>query len=160
MRVLIAYSTTFGTTRALAQQLGAAFDPEHAVRVLPAREAGDVDLATIDLLLVGAPTQFGGKLLGVRGFLSNLKKRRPVGLLATAFDTRMPGEIEKTGSAAAEIGGRLTAAGCRLVVPPVSFLSELRGPLEPGEPERAKLWAKEVAAAALASLPATAPTAG
>jgi hypothetical protein len=75
-----------------------------------------------------------------------------MGLLATAFDTRMPGEIEKTGSAAAEIGGRLAAAGCQLVVPPVSFITAFRGPLEAGEPERAKLWAHEVAAAALARL--------
>lgn len=65
---------------------------------------------------------------------------------AAAFDTRMGTPTEKNAATAEVIAARVQAAGCRLVVPPESFLvAGFTGPLVEGEEERAKTWAKGVA---------------
>lgn len=65
---------------------------------------------------------------------------------AAAFDTRMGTPTEKNAAASETIAARLQAAGCRLVVPPESFLVEgFTGPLVDGEEERAMRWATDVA---------------
>jgi hypothetical protein len=53
---------------------------------------------------------------------------------------------EKNSAASETIAARLQAAGCRLVVPPESFLvAGFTGPLIDGEDQRARTWALDVA---------------
>jgi flavodoxin len=147
MNILVVYSSRFGNTERLARAIANALEPDHTVRVLAAGDAEDVRGDDVDLLIVGAPTQVRGLLLGVRGFLRTLRNRGFTGRRAAAFDTRMPGERSQTGSAAEVIAKGLRNAGCQLTVEPESFLvADFTGPLAELEVERAATWARRLAA--------------
>lgn len=146
MNVLIVYGSQFGTTESLAQQMADGLRQHHDVRVRHAAETSDITGEGVDLLLVGAPTQIKGLRLLVRPFLRRLKSAGFAGVPAAAFDTRMAGPIEQTGSAAQAIAKRLDSAGCRVVASGESFIAaNFQGPLAEGEAERARAWAVNVA---------------
>lgn len=141
MRVLIVYGSQFGTTERLARAMGAAITPLHEVEVLASHAAETYDGRTVDLLVVGAPTQLHGHRLLTRGFLRTLQAHGFGGAAAAAFDTRSHGDRGSTGSSAEVIAGLLSHAGCNLLAPAESFTVEgFRGPLEAGETERAETW--------------------
>ena len=149
MDILIVYGTQFGTTEHLARAMGDALSGEHAVRVLRPREAAMVAGADVDLVIVGTPTQMRGLRLLVRPFLNAVERQGYRDVAVAAFDTRMPGPEDQTGSAADAIARRLTSAGCRLVGVPEGFVvSDMKGPLAEGEEARAVAWARDIAAAA------------
>ena len=146
MRVLIVYGTQSGTTGALAQHMASALEREHAVQVPHERDARDALADGIDLLIVGAPTQFGGRRLLGRSFLKGLRQHGFAGVVAAAFDTRLAGE---TNGVAEVIARYMTDAGCGLVAPPEGFLvTGMKGPMAPGEEVRAGAWAHDLATAA------------
>jgi menaquinone-dependent protoporphyrinogen IX oxidase len=147
VNVLVVYSTRFGNTERLARAIASALEETATVRVVEASAAEQVHGDGVDLLIVGAPTQVHGLLLGVRGFLRRLKDRGFSGRRAAAFDTRLAGELAKTGSAAAVIGRMLQRAGLTLIVAPESFLvADYKGPLADREEARAMTWARRIAA--------------
>ena len=112
--------------------------------VLDVHGAAKVTGDGVDLLLVGTPTQFGGRRLLVRPFLRSLRQHGFAGVDAAAFDTRSPGP--GSGSAAIPVAEALTAAGCRLVMEPEGFIvSGGKGALAIGEEERAAQWARHAA---------------
>ena len=146
MNVLVVYGSQFGNTERVARTIGAALEPGHDVQVVGFRDARALAGNPIDLLIVGAPTQMFGRRLIVRSFLDGLKRQGFASVAAAAFDTRMGTPTEKNAAASETIASRLEAAGCRLVVPPESFLvAGFTGPLLDGEEERAKGWALDLA---------------
>jgi flavodoxin len=152
LNILVVYSSRFGNTERLARAIGAALEGDHRVRVVITGEAEDLRGDDVDLLIVGAPTQVRGLLLGVRGFLRTLRNRGFSGRRAAAFDTRMAGERSHTGSAADVIAKGLRSAGCQLAVEPESFLvADFTGPLADLEEQRASTWARRLAAFVTAS---------
>lgn len=141
MHVLIVYGSQFGTTERLAREMAEAISVVHTVDVVPSHEAEDLTGTGVDLLVVGAPTQFKGHRLLVRGFLKHLEARGFAGAAAAAFDTRAHGDRGETGSAAESIALLLSQAGCNLLAPAESFtVAGWRGPLDPGEVERSRAW--------------------
>lgn len=148
MQVLVVYGSQYGNTQLVAQAIGAALSGEHDVRVVHADEARIPDDEHVDLLFVGAPTQMRGLRVLARSFLDSLDVRRMAGVAAAAFDTRMV-DVTADHVASDLIARRLRAVGCRTLVMPESFVvTGLRGPLAPGESDRAAAWARSVAAAA------------
>jgi flavodoxin len=150
VEILIVYGSQYGNTQRIAQAIAGALGPQHRVRVVQAAAATEIRGEGIDLLFVGAPTQMRGLRLLAKPFLDGLAGRGFVGLPAAAFDTRMelgPQSLEST-----VIGDQLTAAGCRLVMKPQSFVVlGLEGPLAEGEMARAASWARAVVRAATAA---------
>ncbi len=145
MHVLIVYGSQFGTTEKLARIMGSALEQRHTVQVVAAKEAKALTGDDVQLLLVGAPDQVGGRRDLAKPFLSGLRERVFVGIAAAAFDTRMKGAEAEKGTAGA-IAEALEAAGCRLVLPPEGFMvAGFTGPLAPGEDERAMAWALKAA---------------
>lgn len=145
MNVVVVHGSQFGNTERIARLIGAAIEPSNRVQVLAAKDARALSGDAIDLLVVGAPTQMFGRRLLVRSFLDGLKRQGFGRVAAAAFDTRMGTPTEKNAAASETIAARLQAAGCRLVVPPESFLvAGFTGPLVAGEEERATRWASEV----------------
>jgi flavodoxin len=145
MNVLVVYASQFGNTERLARVIGAALEPRHQVRFVRAKDARTLTGEGVDLLFVGAPTQMFGRRLLVRSFLDGLGRHGFGGVAAAAFDTRMGTPTQKNAAEAEVIAGRLQAAGCRLVVPPESFLvAGFTGPLVEGEEQRARTWALDV----------------
>jgi hypothetical protein len=162
MGALIAYESMYGNTRAIAEAIAEGWGDD--ARACPLHEAG-VPETGLDMLVVGGPTQIHGMTTsfsrrlainaglkeghvavepgavgapGLRRWLRGL----PDGAAgrAAAFDTRLGGSVEKTGSAAHGIARRLDKAGYRVEWTESFIVSGGDGPLAPGELDRARSW--------------------
>jgi hypothetical protein len=169
MKVLVAYESIYGNTRAVAEAVAEGLRPLADVSVLPLHEADLSAVLDADLLVVGGPTHMHGLSTsmsrrmaaqagdeedvavepgaadgpGLRGWLS---ERRGEGRQAAAFDTRADRSAAMTGAASRGIARRLRRRGYDLVADPESFLVEdTEGPLADGELERARDWGRTVA---------------
>jgi hypothetical protein len=74
---------------------------------------------------------------GLRAWLEGLNAEN---VLAASFDTRLKGIPALTGRASRGISRLLSSHGCRLVVPPESFLVSNQNTLLKGETARARAW--------------------
>jgi flavodoxin len=156
MKALVVYDSAFGNTEKIAQAIGEALGAE-------ALRPGDVKpdhLEGLDLLLVGSPTQKFTALPSITRFLKSLPNGVLDGTKVAAFDTRFPqSQVDEVGIlaffarlfgyAAEPIGKRLEKKGGNLIVAPEPFfVSDTEGPLLDGELDRAKDWARQIAAKA------------
>jgi hypothetical protein len=85
---------------------------------------------------------------GLRSWLAAL---RTVNVLAASFDTRLSGPPVLTGRASRSISRLLASRGCRLVLPPESFLVSKQNTLDNGEAARACSWGAMLGEAARAA---------
>lgn len=148
MDTLIVYDSTFGNTEHLARVMADRLAAYGTVRLF--RVPRDVVLNThdTDVLIVGGPTQQHSTSAATQAFLDALPGLSLYWVKAAAFDTRYHMATWKSGSAAPKIASRLKRAGATLLVPPESFfVTQREGPLEPGELQRAELWAEQIVAA-------------
>lgn len=143
MNILIIYDSVFGNTSDIAEAIAETLREHYHVQTTAMGEADRFDLKTMDLLIVGCPTQRHSLTSGIRAFLDNIERGRLDGIMAAAFDTRYRMSVWISGSAAWSIGRHLQRSGASLVLPPESFfVTGRQGPLEEGERERAEQWAK------------------
>lgn len=165
MRTVVVYDSLYGNTaaiaRAVADGLADAVGPGRPVEVATTVDA--VDLAGVDLLLVGGPTHGANPSPRTRQFVEGLSAEALTGVAVAAFDTRtdprtltgvtrMLGRVfDRLGYAAPTILGMLEAKGGLPVVEGEGFIVEDKGgPLRDGEVERARSWATRVGANAAA----------
>ncbi|MEY2400849.1 MAG: hypothetical protein QOJ08_960 [Ilumatobacteraceae bacterium] len=165
MKAIVVFESMFGNTRHVAEAIAEGLRWTLPTEVVLARDAGNVDLADVDLVVVGAPTHAWGlsskrtregaaqdaikhpdHLLdtkamgsGVREWLHDLKYSGDC--RAVSFDTRFDKPQLMTGSAARSIERRLHGVGFAKVSRPHSFrVTGMAGPLESGEIDRARQW--------------------
>jgi flavodoxin len=145
MKALIVYDSVYGNTEQVAKAVAGAIAGE--VRVLRAGEASASDLTSIDLLIVGAPTQGGRATPPVQAFLGKIPADALKNVGVTAFDTRVKNFVARLfGYPAGRIADSLKSKGGYLAAPPEGFIVKgTKGPLVQGEMERAAAWAKGVA---------------
>jgi flavodoxin len=147
MKALIVYDSKFGNTEHVARAIAAHLGAEGETPVVAAGDATESDLAGVELLAVGGPTQGHGMSPALRAFLRRIPPEALRDVPAVAFDTRLSWPRVLSGSAAARCGKQLARKGARLVVPPESFIvTASEGPLADGELERAGAWADGVRA--------------
>jgi len=158
MKAMVIYDSAYGNTEKVARAIGQALGPTEEVKVLRVSEAKPQDVASLDLLIVGSPTQRLTALGTITDFLKAIPKGGLQGVKAAAFDTRFPqSKIDEIrilaffvsifGYAAEPIAKRLEKKGGHLVVPPEPFyVSDTEGPLLDGELERAADWARQIVA--------------
>jgi flavodoxin I len=158
MKVMVIYDSAFGNTEKVAQAIGQALGPSEEVKVLHVREAKPEQIAGLDLLIVGSPTQKFSPLGTITAFLKGIPKDGLQGVKVAAFDTRFPqSQVDEIrilaffasifGYAAEPIAKRLEKKGGDLAVPPQPFyVSDTEGPLLEGELESAADWARQIAA--------------
>ncbi len=144
MKVLIVYDSAYGNTEKIAKAIGGAITGE--VKVLRAGEANPSELKTIDLFIVGSPTQGGRPTPAIRDFLNKVPESSLQGINIAAFDTRIPTRLVGVfGYAAGRIANNLKGKGGTLIAPPEGFFVKgTKGPLKEGELERAADWAKGI----------------
>lgn len=142
MRVLIVYDSVYKNTEKIAKAIGGAITGE--VKVLRVDEANPSELKTIDLFIVGSPTQGGRPTPAIRDFLNKVPEPSLQGINVAAFDTRISTKLVWVfGYAAGRIAGNLKGKGGTLVSSPEGFfVKSSKGPLREGELERAAGWAK------------------
>jgi len=144
MKVLIVYDSVYGNTEKIAKAIGGAITGE--VKVLRVDEANPSELKTIDLFIVGSPTQGGRPTPAIRDFLNKVPEPSLQGINIAAFDTRISTKLVGVfGYAAGRIAGNLKGKGGTLIASPEGFFVKgTKGPLKEGELERAAGWAKGI----------------
>jgi len=144
MKALVVYDSVYGNTEEIARAIGSAITGE--VRVLRASELEPSELESVDLFIVGSPTQGGRPLPAVQELLNKVPESSLKGISVAAFDTRIAAKwVVIFGYAAGRIAKNLKKKGGNLVVTPEGFFVKgTRGPLKEGELERAAAWAEGI----------------
>jgi hypothetical protein len=175
MRALVVYESMYGNTHAVAIDIAAGLRAMHEVTVVPVTRATPELVAAADLIVAGCPTHMhrmptvtsrhaaaeaarkegSGLSLdpdadgpGLRMWLEGLNVDNK---LAASFDTRVSGFPVLTGRASRGISRLLRSRGCRVLVPPESFLVSKENTLLNGEPARACSWGALIGEAARAA---------
>ena len=164
MRAAVIYESMFGNTRTVAEVLAEELAKHMEVELYEVGEAPTSMDASIDLVVLGAPThgltlsrpssrqEAAGMTpdelistgIGIREWLEAADVAP--GTRAAAFDTRIN---RVPGSAARAATRRLRRSGLAIMARPASFMVEKTlGPLAPGQLDRVRAWALEIAAAA------------
>jgi len=141
MKALVVYDSVYGNTEKIAESIGDAITGD--TKVLRAGETSLSDLESIDLLIVGGPTQGGRPTPPVQEFMKQLIGATVKGMNVAAFDTRVSQKwVGIFGYAAGKIARNLKKKGGNLTALPEGFFVEgTQGPLKEGEMERAAGWA-------------------
>jgi flavodoxin len=144
MKALIVYDSVYGNTEKIAQAIGSAITGE--VKVFRPAEVNPSDLESVDLLIVGSPTQGGRPTPAIQDFLSKVSEAAIKGINVAAFDTRFSTRLVGIfGYAAGRIASNLKGKRGALVASPQGFFVKgTKGPLKEGELERAAGWAKGI----------------
>jgi hypothetical protein len=162
-RAAVVVESMFGNTRRVAEAIAEGLSETTDVQVLDVSAAPVAP--SVDLLVLGGPTHALGMSRkgtradagrrgapatdealrrGLREYIADLHNTSYPVLMAT-FDTR----VRRTGlpgSAAMAARRRLVRAGARFLQPPESFyVSDINGPLLPGELDRAREWGTRLA---------------
>jgi flavodoxin len=156
MKALVVYDSVFGNTGQIAQAIGEGLGSQEDVQVLQVSDVKPEMLTGLAVLVVGSPTQKFSPLGTTTRFLKGIADDSLRGIKVAAFDTRFaPAEIEKVrilaffvrifGYAAEPIAKRLQKKGGELVIQPEGFyVTDVKGPLQEGELERASNWAAKI----------------
>ena len=152
VKALIVYDSWYGNTEKIATSMSSVIPGD--VKVLRASEAHASDVGSIDILIVGSPTQGFRATKPIQKFVKSIPEGALEGISVAAFDTRMPADdagkglrfIMKVGGyAAPRIADELRKKGGNPRVPPEGFFVKGKeGPLKEGELERAASWAENV----------------
>jgi len=145
VKALVVYDSMYGNTETIAKAIGGAIPGEVGVR-----RAGDVsasDLQSIDLLVVGSPTQGGRPTKPIQDFVNSIGGTVR-GLRVAVFDTRLSAKwVGVFGHAAERIADALQKRGGILAAPAAAFVvGGKEGPLKEGEAARAAEWARGLSA--------------
>ncbi|MBI4921958.1 MAG: flavodoxin family protein [Devosia nanyangense] len=155
MAIVVVYDSIFGNTAQVAKAIAAELELTHTVKLVPVGEARGIDLSDAEMLIVGSPTRGFRPTPLVSEYVEGLEA--PSGIAAAAFDTRLDLEtihpaplrwvVDAGGYAAERIAAMLERHGFVLKAPSAGFLvGGTEGPLNAGEIERAKAWAKTLIA--------------
>ena len=145
MKALVVYDSTFGNTEQVAKAIAAGMGPDVDVRAIKASLADPAAATSVDLLVVGSPTNAGRPTRPVQEFI----KRLPAlgaGTRVAAFDTRVPQRWAAIfGYAGPRIASSLQAKGGRsLTSPEPFFVDGQKGPLQDGELAKATTWGRRL----------------
>ncbi|WP_288049688.1 flavodoxin domain-containing protein [Nocardia sp.] len=164
MRAQVIYESIFGNTAAIAEAIADGLREYAQVEVTDVATAAESPVPSVDLLVVGGPTHAFGLSrartradaaaqtehpaavdIGIREWLDDAPPAAQATRCAT-FATKAATPKWLPGSAARGAGKRLRRLGYDLAEGPADFLVDgVKGPLLPGELERARAWAQHLA---------------
>ena len=150
MKSIVIYASRYGNTQRIAEAITEALQTHGEAQLFPADEALPVLPKGVDLVVIGGPTEVHRMTKPVVRLFERMERGMLQGMAAAAFDTRLRGSRLLTGSAGSGVARKLRRAGARLIVPEASFFVKSRADseqpeLEPGELERAAVWAESLA---------------
>ena len=156
MKAIVLYDSQFGNTEKIARIIADTLRGQAEVAFYRVGQVTISELAGVDLLVVGSPTQKFKPTIGVTDFLKSIPKNGLAGVRVAAFDTRLtqknidetpvlPFFVKIFGYAGEVIARGLEKKGGRLVVPAEGFyVLGTEDPLVEGEEERAVSWAEKL----------------
>jgi len=148
MKGIVVYDTSYGNTKTIAETISETLKESGiAVDTFYVKDVKKLIAKDYDFLVLGSPTKFWTMSLTVKGFLGKVKSKEWVNKPFAAFDTEDPENIEKKrGSAAEKIAEKLREKQMNQMLPVLkAVVLGWKGPLQEGEIERTKEYAKEFA---------------
>jgi menaquinone-dependent protoporphyrinogen IX oxidase len=150
---IVIYDSTYGNTRKVAETIAETLrESGMEVDVFYVKEVKKLSARDNDFLVIGSPTKFGTMTITVRGFLGKVNGKEWMNKPFAAFDTENPENIErarvesKNLSAAEKIAEKLKGKKMNQLFPVLkAVVLGWKGPLEEGEIERTKEYARELA---------------
>jgi flavodoxin len=146
MNTLIVYDSLYGNTKLVAEAIGNALPGE--VQSLPVGRVNTADMVNVDLLIIGSPTHGAMPTEAIQGLLEKLEPPANLRSRAATFDTRLTWFfLERWGGfAAPKMAATLKEKGWHVIGEPAGFLvgGLKKGPLKPGQLERAAVWASSL----------------
>jgi flavodoxin len=154
VNITVVYDSIYGNTAKVAAAIAATLEHENSVRLLSVQQARQANLGTVDLLIVGSPTRGFRPTPQISDLLAGLTPRS-TGAAAAVFDTRIepaavrPGAlrwvVQRGGYAGSRMDEVLRDRGYVRKGEVAGFLVDgIKGPLKPGEIERATDWARSL----------------
>jgi hypothetical protein len=172
MRALLVYESMFGNNRAIAEAIAEGLAPQVTVDLAEVGHAPAAVPDDVDLLIVGGPNHAFGMSrpntreqaaqeadaplvstgIGLREWLAALPPA-PRTIPFAAFDSRVDKRvIRSVDRTAGSIAKRLRRQGLRSLADVESFyVEDMKGPLVPGELDRARAWGAALATRATAA---------
>lgn len=157
MKAVIAVDSVYGNTKLVAEAFKEEIEKAgHEVEFINLRKGFRIPSGG-DILFVGSPTRVAKMTPRAKKFMKKLDVTAWAGKTVIAFDTHMPvpddPEKQKKAMKWVEPGaaGKLTALaaerGLKVRSPPLRFtVSDMKGPLAPGQLEKARELAREIIA--------------
>jgi flavodoxin len=159
VKAIVVYESLWGNTVQVARSIAAGLTRHLEVTVLEVAAAPDAIPDDVALTVVGGPTHAfslsrpqtryeavkqgatqGGDGVGIREWIGGLHRTDHAGPVAT-FDTRVDKVRKLPGSAAKKAARLIRHEGFTAAADPESFyVSDTKGPLLPGELDRARDW--------------------
>jgi len=149
MKGIVVYDTTYGNTRKIAETIAETLKASGIeVDAFYVKDVKKLSAGDYDFLVLGSPTKFGTMSFTVKGFLGKVKTKEWMNRPFAAFDTENPENIEKQESSAAEkIAEKLREKRMNQLLPVLkAVVLEWKGPLQEGEIERTRDYARKLAA--------------
>ena len=147
MKGKVIYDSSYGNTKAIAVAISDALS-ESGIEseALYVKKVKKLNAEDYDFLVLGSPTKWGTMSFTMKGFLGKAKGDEWVSKPFAAFDTELPGNIEKgEGSAAEKIAEKLNEKQMNQLLPVLkAVVLGQKGPLQEGEIERAKEYARKI----------------
>jgi menaquinone-dependent protoporphyrinogen IX oxidase len=153
MKGIVIFDTSYGNTRKIAETIAETLK-ESGIEVdaFYVKKVKKLSPKDYNFLVLGSPTRMGTMSFTVKRFLSKVKSEEWANKPFAAFDTENPENIEqariqnKEWSAAEKIAKRLKDKKMNQVLPVLkAVVLGWKGPLQEGEIERAKEYARELA---------------
>ena len=148
MKGIVIFDTSHGNTRRVAETISETLkEAGIEADTFYVKDVKKLSVKHYDFLVLGSPTRFGTMSFTVKGFLGKVKGKEWINKPFAAFDTENPENIErKEGSAAEKIAEKLREKQMNQLLPVLkAVVLGMKGPLQEGEIERAKEYAREVA---------------
>ena len=153
MKGIVVYDTAYGNTKKIAETMAETLKESGIeVDLFDVKNVKKLSAKDYDFLVLGSPTRFGTMSFAIRGFLGKVKTEEWMSKPFAAFDTENPENIEKARaekkewSAAEKIAAKLIEKKMSQVLPVLKALVlGQKGPLQEGEIERTKDYARELA---------------
>jgi menaquinone-dependent protoporphyrinogen IX oxidase len=147
MKGIVVYDTSYGNTKTIAETIAETLKESGIeVDLFNVKTVRKLNEKDYDFLVLGSPTRFGTMSFAIRGFLGKVKSEwtnKPF----IAFDTENPENLEnKEWSAAEKIAERLRDKKMNQLLPVLkAAVLEQKGPLQEGEIERTREYARTIA---------------
>ncbi len=148
MKGIVVYDTSYGNTKKIAETITETMkESEIEVDLFDVKNVKKLSAKDCDFLVLGSPTRFGTMSFAVRFFSGKVKSEEWRNKPFAVFDTENPENMEKKEwSAAEKIAERLRDRKMNQLVPILKALVlGQKGPLEEGEIERTRDYARELA---------------
>ena len=141
MNALVIYDSTFGNTKAVAEEIVNNLDGN--AKTMSVKNFHTTDLAGIDLVIWGSPINGWKPTVATMAVMNELPEEIFRGIRFTTFDTRV--KMFLHGDAKDHMADKIRHLGGKPIAKPKEFYVKGKdGPLFEGEIEKAGQWARQI----------------